>query len=491
MTITQQAVRLLIVSLGLSLAACGGSDDASPTDPDAPPNPPPGPNQPPTASFQLDIEEGVAPLEVRFNGGSSFDPDGTIVSYSWDFGDGTAGSGALASHSYHSAGLFVVRLAVQDERGGEDTARDTVYVSSTPGSGSNAIEGLVWFDRDASGDRQAGEPGLARFKVFLDGDGDGELDVGERLAFSRSDGSYRFDGLEEGGSHTVTQALPLGWTNTAPGLPELAQVPPSSLGRGPARIINGTAAEIQAFPFQVALIQNPFGNTAQFCGGTLISGQWVLTAAHCVADRLPGDVDVLLGTAELGQGGERVSVTAIRYKPDYGVVAPLDSDIAVLRLERPLLRPRSFLQTPDQEALSTPGTLATVIGWGLTESGSSSLELLRADLPIITNQECNDIVGDSYGLITANSICAGGVAIGKGPCYGDSGGPLLVPHEGGWVQVGIVSFGRECGGVPGVFARVSTLLAWVTGLVPVERSGTHEVDWSGGSTYQADFGNFH
>jgi PKD repeat protein len=474
--------------LGLAagfLVACGG-DGNSPVDPDPPvPPEPPAPNQLPTARFVTSVHDGTAPLTVSFDASASSDPDGTLVSYAWTFGDGSAGAGVQIVHTFTDAGFFQVSLTVRDDRGGSDSAKDSVFTSSPPGSGSNAIEGIVWYDRDLDGGKDADEAGLARFEVFLDANENGERDQGEALTFTDSGGAYAFNGLDGDGGYTVSQALPFGWSNTTPG--PLALSPPA-WPRAPARIIDGVETPIEPFPFQVALLDGDH----QFCGGTLVNSLYVLTAAHCVDDRVGGEFDILIGTNDLVSGGERVGTTAVRTHPSFN--SSLDYDVALVRLERPLLRPRVFLQTPDQPSLSLPGDTATVIGWGQTDDGGQPTVLRRVELPIITNALCSEIAGEVYGLIGLRTICAGGRDLGKGPCYGDSGGPLLTYFGSTWSQIGIVSFTAardRCGDVPGAFSRVSELLAYIISVARIEASGVHVVDWSSGPTARVDFGNFH
>ncbi len=483
----RQALVACAILMGSCIAfvSCGG-DNGSATDPNPPdpPDPPVGPNQLPTARFTSSTEDGVAPFTVTFDAATSSDPDGNLTSYAWVFGDGASGSGQQVDHTFTDVGLFKVVLTVRDDRGGEDAASDTVFVSSPMGSGSNTIEGSLWWDRDLNGAQDVGEPGLSRFVVFLDDDGDGAHDAGEALVFTDDDGAYAFTGLDGARTYSVTQALPFGWSNTTPGLGMEA----AAAGEGPARIINGEETPIDVFPFQVALLQG----SHQFCGGTLVNSQYVLTAAHCVDDASPPEVDVLIGTPDLEVGGERVHTTAIRTHPSFNNT--LDYDVALLRLERPLLRPRVFLQTPDQPSLSTPGDTATVIGWGETENGTQPRRLRRVDVPIITNELCSEISGEIYGLIGIRTLCAGGRDLQIGPCYGDSGGPLLVPFLGTWAQIGIVSFTAardRCGDVPAAFSRVSELLDYIVAVARVEPSGTHLVDWGPGTSIRADFGNYH
>ncbi|MBN1422700.1 MAG: PKD domain-containing protein [Planctomycetes bacterium] len=86
-------------------------------------------NREPTASFTADPVTGDAPLEVAFDGSASDDPDGTIASWAWDFGDGESGSGERTSHTYASPASYTVTLTVTDDGGATDSA--TLQISVT------------------------------------------------------------------------------------------------------------------------------------------------------------------------------------------------------------------------------------------------------------------------------------------------------------------------------------------------------------------------
>ncbi|HYF50103.1 MAG TPA: PKD domain-containing protein [Planctomycetota bacterium] len=88
-------------------------------------------NQPPVANFTANPTSGNAPLAVSFNGTSSTDSDGTIVSYAWNFGDGTTGSGATTSHIY-SAGTWTATLTVTDNGGATNSKSTTINVANPP-----------------------------------------------------------------------------------------------------------------------------------------------------------------------------------------------------------------------------------------------------------------------------------------------------------------------------------------------------------------------
>jgi PKD repeat protein len=85
--------------------------------PPPPPPPPPPVNKAPTANFTFSPSSGWAPQEVEFDGGLSIDPDGAVVSWSWQFGDGGQGSGSNLFHAYLSRGSYTIKLTVTDNSG--------------------------------------------------------------------------------------------------------------------------------------------------------------------------------------------------------------------------------------------------------------------------------------------------------------------------------------------------------------------------------------
>ena len=85
-------------------------------------------NDPPVASFTTDASAGVAPLGVGFDGSASADVDGSVVSWAWDFGDGTTGAGAAAAHTFDTPGLYPVALTVTDDLGATALASQPVLV---------------------------------------------------------------------------------------------------------------------------------------------------------------------------------------------------------------------------------------------------------------------------------------------------------------------------------------------------------------------------
>jgi glucose/arabinose dehydrogenase/chitodextrinase len=116
------------------------------------------PNVDPVATFAVSSPR-VNPLEpITFNGSASTDSDGSIVTYSWDFGDFETDRGPVVSHSYAAPGTYTVRLTVTDDRGGTHVVQTTVLVNAPPIAAFSMSTDLAYpgvsvrFDASASSD---------------------------------------------------------------------------------------------------------------------------------------------------------------------------------------------------------------------------------------------------------------------------------------------------------------------------------------------------
>ncbi len=260
------------------------------------------------------------------------------------------------------------------------------------------------------------------------------------------------------------------------------------------RVVGGHPALAGAWPSMAGiLVRLPDGKVVFHCGGTVIDGQWLLTAAHCLRlKRADGAIvqlrrDVLIvrtGTHDLTRDGRDLAVTEMIVHPKFDR-DEMSNDIALLKLASPADVARQYLAPRGMAAdLIKPPRLATTMGFGLTTplalgvtreeiaKGKRSDLLKQADVPIVDKAKC--IAGyrkrrPIASLDSEGTFCAGHDEGGTDACKGDSGGPLLVRDAlGQAVQVGIVSFGLGCAQPEawGIYTSVAYYQDWIKSHVP-------------------------
>lgn len=368
-------------------------------------------------------------------------------------------------------------------------------------AGRGRIAGVVWDDADGDGQSNRGDRPLRGVRVYLDVNDNGVRDPGERSTTTNASGAYHFDDLEAG-NYNVRQEVPFGFRNTVGG--EGVAASPVVVSSGPGmNIVGGADATIEAYPFMVAIGANLGGSFFQFCGGSLISDRWVVTAAHCTEGFPVELASVLVGTGDVLDGsGQILAVKALHIHPDYTPTPaePTDApvsvlagfDVALWELAEPIALAESGLNTVEMlragTDLDATGTLATTLGWGTSQLDSHLLQ--QVHLPIFDQRACHAVYSDAIHFET--QICAGVPEGGIDSCQGDSGGPLLVRSRDGteWRLSGITSYGNGCArpGNPGVYARVSALSDWAEATAR-EPSRVHRVSLRSGRTALASFGD--
>ncbi|KAM9277730.1 LOW QUALITY PROTEIN: enteropeptidase [Cariama cristata] len=235
------------------------------------------------------------------------------------------------------------------------------------------------------------------------------------------------------------------------------------------RIVGGSDARRGAWPWIVSL----HFNSRPVCGASLVSDEWLVTAAHCVYGRQlkPPQWKAFLGLydqADMTQASVIVrNIDQIVINPHY-MKRTKDSDIALMHLQYKV-QYTDYIQPiclPEKNQQFLPGINCFVAGWGsIMNEGPTSDILQEAEVPLISNEKCQQWMPE-YS-ITENMICAGYDIGGVDSCQGDSGGPLTSEDGNKWFLVGVVSFGYECAlpKRPGVYVRVTMFVDWIRKII--------------------------
>ncbi|XP_074041879.1 uncharacterized protein isoform X1 [Leptinotarsa decemlineata] len=207
-------------------------------------------------------------------------------------------------------------------------------------------------------------------------------------------------------------------------------------------ITNGHDTTPGQWPWHAALYHSKGFQLLYICGGTLISHQHVVTAAHCVTKLRSNkilnveSVLVYLGKYDLVTFGPEVqdrSVSDIFIHPEYNHSVYFN-DIAVLKLSRPVettnfVRPCCLWaeDTSLDSVISRPGT---VIGWGYDESKKLSNKLMQAQMPVVSTSTCIFSNREFFSQFTFEKNYCAGFRNGTSVCNGDSGGGMVFPKTG-------------------------------------------------------------
>jgi hypothetical protein len=282
------------------------------------------------------------------------------------------------------------------------------------------------------------------------------------------------------------------YCNLECGIPPIQ--PNLSLTKKDPKIVGGAEAIPHSWPWQVAFLTS---SGSQICGATLINQNWVMTAAHCCAARAatPANYLVRIGAHDLSNSASEPSSKVHSLKrvimhPSYGSSPATRFDFCLLELSEPAALGLEVVPACLASESDGPvGTECFITGWGNTSPRSSFKEFMelidqaeagklskeetasltkasnvlnQVNVNINDQNQCNTAYG---GVIEPNMICAS--APGHDTCQGDSGGPLVCPKangQPGFVLTGVTSWGRGCAqpGYPGIYARISHVLPWIS-----------------------------
>ncbi|XP_064485009.1 coagulation factor IX-like [Ornithodoros turicata] len=242
-----------------------------------------------------------------------------------------------------------------------------------------------------------------------------------------------------------------------------------------SKIVRGHDAKTGAHPWQVLL--KDIEEQRAFCGGTLISHRWVITAAHCFKHYSKQQVLVVLGKQSLTEEEDHAITLSLRnliIHPDYNEET-LDNDVALLELSAAIsytrhISPACLGRTHFMErSVFHSLVLGVASGWGrVGTKGPQPDNLQEVVLPILSRETCIEAASARIkDRITKNMFCAGydDQATVMDTCEGDSGGPFVVKVRDTWLLAGIVSWSDKgkCGipGSYGYYVKVNRYNDWI------------------------------
>ncbi|XP_050441515.1 uncharacterized protein LOC126846270 [Adelges cooleyi] len=219
-------------------------------------------------------------------------------------------------------------------------------------------------------------------------------------------------------------------------------------------VTNGQSTHRGQWPWHVALYLIEGINLSYNCGGSLVSRNKVITAAHCVTSKQndavynSSKIVVYLGKYHQLQysdelGVQTKQVTRINVFPSYNSSNYL-GDIAVLTLSSEVeltnyVTPVCMWDEKSNELDDIVGKEGTVVGWGYDENDSPTEELKMAKMPVVSHQTCLWSYPQFYSEFTSDKTFCAGFRNGTSVCNGDSGGGMVFAKNNRWFLRGIVS----------------------------------------------------
>ena len=254
----------------------------------------------------------------------------------------------------------------------------------------------------------------------------------------------------------------------------------------PAPIIGGTATKVGDFPTVVAI------EVGQgLCTGTLVTSEWVITAAHCLIPSIVGSTDlpslvksirVVFGSVDVTKtGGKAIGASEVFGDPKFNLSDLGHNDLGLIHLASAYT---DATPTPvNFDADSAPvGVTVTMVGFGTTMAGSTAAAGAEFSLPGEVTEACSKVPsGQGLPVLSDANVLCFDQTTGKGKCEGDSGGPSFAMIGGVQTLVGTTSFGDQDCAMFGVDTRTDAEHDFIVGHIP-------ELEGGGGGCCDAGHG---
>ncbi|EDS41411.1 oviductin [Culex quinquefasciatus] len=228
------------------------------------------------------------------------------------------------------------------------------------------------------------------------------------------------------------------------------------------RIVGGAETVAHEFPWLAGL----FRQGKLYCGASVLTKNYLVTAAHCVNSFEPSEIRVYLGGHNIAKDFTELRRVKRIIDHEGFDIFTFNNDIALLELDKPLrygptIQPACL---PNGNERDFTGMLGIVAGWGRIEEKRPPSKTLRSVVvPIWSQEQCLE-AGYGSKKISENMMCAGYHDGKKDACQGDSGGPMhKMGSEGSMEVIGVVSWGRGCArpNLPGIYTRIVNYLPWI------------------------------
>ncbi|XP_064477225.1 chymotrypsin B-like [Ornithodoros turicata] len=219
------------------------------------------------------------------------------------------------------------------------------------------------------------------------------------------------------------------------------------------RVVGGQEAVPHSWPWQVSVQLKVSEPLDHFCGGTIISNQWIISAAHCFTSfKRADDIIIKAGLHDMLNPSEQLQIRTpqiiVTHQNLRGGL-DMNYDIALVKVSVPFnfteaVRPACL---PEDDKPPPVNATCYSSGWGQTRGSGSAFRLKQTRLNVEDVNYCRS--GHRariarLGIHGDNSICARSLDTISGPCHGDSGGPLVCKTEAGqWVVYGATSMSAD------------------------------------------------